>query len=250
MGKEQLKIVPKLAREFGTKIILGGRTYLVESEELGNRKHILLTRIFHNGKILSSYEVDYQHILGRPDFEERLSDLINWQQSKAIENLKLDLIEQEKTWKDFIKEIEVLVRRNKRKEALALVVRAVETYPNNPVICSYQGMLEATANRKCKEGIGLCKYAITVLKESIPLGGGFYLPLLYLNLGKAHLAAARRREAYVSFQKGLALDNKNGNIFTELEKLGIRRKPPVSFLKRTNLLNKCIGKLRHILTCR
>lgn len=88
------------------------------------------------------------------------------------------------------------------------------------------------------------------MKESIPLGGGFYLPLLYLNLGKAHLAVDRRREAYVSFQKGLELDNKNKNILTELEKLGIRRRPPVSFLKRTNPLNKCIGKLRHKLTCR
>lgn len=35
MGKGQVKIVPKLAGEFSAKISLGGRTYLIESEELG-----------------------------------------------------------------------------------------------------------------------------------------------------------------------------------------------------------------------
>lgn len=247
-NKELIKIIPSLTAELCTKINLDGETYLIETEDLAGRSHTIRTRIHHRGKILSSREEDYKDILELPDFQVKLINLINAQQNRAIENLKLDLLEQRKTWKDYIKEIDFLIKINDEREALAVVNEGLKYYSDNPIIRSYQGRLESTVNKNFSDGIGLCKDAAKALKESISLGGRFYLPVLYFNLGKAYLAADQRRQAYSSFKKGLDLDNRNKDIFSELEKLGIRRALPFSFLKRSNPLNKSAGKLRHILT--
>ena len=85
--------------------------------------------------------------------------------------------------------------------------------------------------------------AIKDLTEQMPLGKEFFLPALYLNLGKACLAADKRKDAYESFKRGLEIDKNNEALFNELESLGIRRKQPLSFLSRSNPLNKYLGRL-------
>jgi tetratricopeptide (TPR) repeat protein len=79
----------------------------------------------------------------------------------------------------------------------------------------------------------------------MPLGKEFFLPILYLNLGKAYLAANRKKDAYKSFKKGLEIDKKNEALFNELKGLGIRKKPPLPFLQRSNPLNRYLGRLLH-----
>jgi hypothetical protein len=64
-------------------------------------------------------------------------------------------------------------------------------------------------------------------------------------MGKAYLAANKKKEAYDAFQKGLEIDKKNEDILYEIKKLGMRRKTPLPFLKRSNPLNKYIGKFTH-----
>jgi hypothetical protein len=59
------------------------------------------------------------------------------------------------------------------------------------------------------------------------------------------LISNKKKEAYFAFQKGLDIDKKNENIFKELEKIGVRRKPLFPFLKRSNPLNKYIGILTY-----
>ena len=245
MNKEPVKIISKLRKEFSKKINLAGEEYLIDSEDLGIKNPLMITRIYHKGEVISSQKIDYTNILNEPDLDKRLMELVQSQQDQAIKALKAEKVAQNKTYGDYIKEAEDLFKRNNQKEALRLLTDALEHYPNNPFIWSYQGCLEAIVNKNYSKGVNTCRHAFKILKEQMPFGEEFFFPILYLNMGKAYLAANKRKEAYASFKKGLEIDIGNRNLLNELKKLGIRRQPPLPLLKRSNPLNKYIGKLSH-----
>ena len=242
MKKKQVKITSKL-QEFSTKIMLNGETYLVDSEDLGIKSAAIITRIYLKGKIIYSHKSSYKNILPEPDFNKKLSEVIKKQQEIAVEALKLEKAPQNVPYKKYIKEVDTLIDENKLEQALQLLYDVEARYPNNPVIYSYQGYLETIVNKQYSKGVKTCINAIDILTEQMPLGKEFFLPTLYLNLGKAYLAASRRKDAYKSFKRGLEIDKNNEALFNELKSLGIRKKPPLPFLKRSNPLNKYLGKL-------
>jgi len=243
MKKKTIKIKSGLYKGLSAKINLAGEVYLVDSEDLGIERHIIVTRIYHKGEIVSSHEFDYAGILNEPAFDKRLTEVIQKQQHQAIQAFKLGEIAQNKTYGDYVKKAETLIRSNNQKDALKLLTGAMEHYAKNPFIVSYQGFLEATVNKNYSKGVTTCREAFKILKEQVPFGEEFFFPILYLNLGKAYLAANKRKEAYASFQKGLEIDKENRDLICELKKLGMRRKPFFPFFKRSNPLNKYIGKL-------
>jgi tetratricopeptide (TPR) repeat protein len=245
MNKEPVKITSRLRKEFSKKINLAGEEYLIDSEDLGIKNPLMITRIYHKGEVISSQKIDYTNILNEPDLDKRLLELVQSQQHQAVKALKAEKIAQNKTYGDYIKEAEALLIRNNQKEALKLLTNALEHYPNNPFIWSYQGCLDAIVDKKYSKGVNTCRHAFKILKEQMPFGEEFFFPILYLNLGKAYLAAGKRKEAYASFKKGLEIDTENRDLLNELRKLGIRRQPPLPFLKRSNPLNKYVGKLSH-----
>ena len=245
MNKEPVKITSRLRKEFSKKINLAGEEYLIDSEDLGIKNPLMITRIYHKGEVISSQKISYKDILNEPDLDKRLTELVQSQQHQAIKALKAEKVAQNKTYGDYIKEAEDLFRRNNQNEALKLLTDALEHYPNNPFIWSYQGCLEAIVNKNYSKGVNTCRHAFKILKEQMPFGEEFFFPILYLNLGKAYLAANKRKEAYASFKKGLEIDMGNRNLLNELKKLGIRRQPSFPFLKRSHPLNKYIGKLSH-----
>jgi len=245
MNKETVKITSKLRKEFSKKINLAGEEYLIDSEDLGIKNPLMITRIYHKGEVISSQKIDYKDILNEPDLDKRLMELVQSQQHQAIKALKAEKVAQNKTYGDYIKEAEDLFRRNNQNEALKLLTEALEHYPNNPFIWSYQGCLDAIVNKNYSKGVNTCRHAFKILKEQMPFGEEFFFPILYLNMGKAYLAANKRKEAYASFKKGLEIDMGNRNLLNELKKLGIRRQPSFPFLKRSHPLNKYIGKLSH-----
>jgi tetratricopeptide (TPR) repeat protein len=67
-------------------------------------------------------------------------------------------------------------------------------------------------------------------------------PLHYLNLGRVFLFQGRKTEAIQIFREGLShgLDER---IVDEFNRLGTRKKPVLSFLKRDNPINKFLGIL-------
>ena len=174
-----------------------------------------------------------------------MRELILKLQQIAIGELKKERIAQKRPYKDYIKEIESLIRTKSQKKALELLNEAEIHHPHNPIILSYLGFLEAAVNKNYTKGINICRESFKILKEQLPLGAGFFLTVLYLNLGKAYLAANNKKEAHVAFQKGLEIDKKNEDIIYEIKKLGMRKKIPLPFLKRSNPLNKSIGKLTY-----
>lgn len=245
MKKEPIEIKSKLGKEFCRKINLAGEEYLIDSEDHGIKTHVITTRIYHKGKIISSYKIDYKNILNEPGLDKILAKLVQRDQHQAIKALKKEIIVTNRTYGDYIKKAEALIKRNNQKEALKLLTDALEHYPNNPFIWSYQGYLDATVNKNYSKGVSTCRHAFKILKEQMPFGEEFFFPILYLNLGKAYLAANKRKDAYASFQKGLEIDIENRDLLSELKKIGIRKQPPFPFLKRSNPLNKYIGKLSY-----
>jgi tetratricopeptide (TPR) repeat protein len=240
--KNSLKSFSDFDKTFSTKITLEGETYNAETEDLGIQNPTIITHIYHKGKIISSNKISYRDILNEPDLDMRLREIVQQQQHLAIEELKKEKLAQKKTYKDYLKEIKALLRTNSQEKALELLNEAVMLHPHNPIIVSYLGFLEAAVNKHYTKGINACRESLIILREHHPLGAGFFLSVLYLNLGKAYLAAHKKKEAYDAFQKGLDIDNKNEDILNEIKKLGIRRKPPLPFLKRSNPINKHIGK--------
>jgi tetratricopeptide (TPR) repeat protein len=242
MKKKHVKITSKL-QETSEKVMIDGETYLVDSEDLGKSNASIITRIYHKGKIIYSHKFSYKNLLSEPDLNEKLSEVIKRQRELALESLKLEKAAQNVPYRKYIKEIEALISEKKLEEALNVLYDARGRYPNNPVIFSYQGYLEIVVNKQYSKGVKTCREAISALTEQMPLGKEFFLPVLYLNLGKAYLAADKRKDAYESFKRGLEIDKNNEALFDELKSLGIRRKPPLSFLSRSNILNKYLGQL-------
>jgi tetratricopeptide (TPR) repeat protein len=240
----QVKNNPHI-REFSTEVHLDGEIYSINSEDHGIQSPFIFTRVSHRGKIIYSRSLDYRNILEAQDLYGRLKELIEDQQQKAIASLKTKKKVPNRTYKDYHKEIEALVNINNHEEAFSLSLEAAEHYPNNPVILSYKGFLEAAVEKQYAKGVNTCKHALKLINEQMPIGKEFFLPLIYLNLGKAYGVAQKKQEARDSLTKGLNLDNTNEDLIYELKKLNLRRKPTFPFLKRSHPLNKYIGKLTY-----
>jgi tetratricopeptide (TPR) repeat protein len=242
MKKKHLKIISR-SQEFSTKVKFDGETYLIDSEDLGINHATIITRVYLKGKIIYSHKFSYKKMLSDADLSEKLSEVIKKQQELAVQSLKMEKAAQNIPYRTYIKEAEALINEKNLGQALEVLYEAGGRYPNNPVIVSYQGYLETVVNRQYSKGVETCRQAIKDLMEQMPLGKEFFLPTLYLNLGKACLAADKKKDAYESFKKGLKIDKTNEALFSEMKSLGIRRKVPISFLSRSNPLNKYLGML-------
>ncbi len=151
---------------------------------------------------------------------------------------------QDKTPHDYIAEVSILIRRKSWKNAWRLAREARDHYPNDPFVISYFGYLTARANKNSDMGVKTCKKALKALKKS-DYEKDIAYPWLYLNLGRACLAAGNKKHAFESFHKGLAKDKENKDLLWELRILGLRRPPVIPFLKRSNFINIILGKIRH-----
>jgi hypothetical protein len=105
--------------------------------------------------------------------------------------------------------------------------------------------LTAIVENKSREGAGMCEEAISILRKSKSTDTVFLLPLFYLHLGKGHLKSDRKVPAINAFQEGLKLDSCNRALLSEIKAIGARKAPVIPFLKRSNPINKYLGRLRH-----
>jgi tetratricopeptide (TPR) repeat protein len=144
---------------------------------------------------------------------------------------------------EYLKAARAHLRNGNLKQAYGILQEAMGFYPENPVILSYCGWLQAVVDEKHRAGIALCRKALVAFKSSDPQTAGVVYPILYLNLGKAFLAGNKKGDAYESFSKGLSYDKGNAEIKMEMKALGTRKNPPLPFLSRSNFINMLIGKL-------
>lgn len=100
---------------------------------------------------------------------------------------------------------------------------------------SYYGLCLALVERRFNKGLELCRAAA---KDE------FFNPDLYLNLARVHLAFGFKSEALRFLRRGLMIDPAHAVLRSELEILGRRQQPVLTFLPRRHLLNRWLGRMR------
>ena len=242
--EDSRKITPDPQKEITTTVVIGNQKYLVLTEDYGYKKNLIITQVYLGGKIVSTKKTDYKNILGVPEQEKKIVELMQSQHEKAVNMLTKEETE-EKALADYLYEIETKIHRKSYRSAIALLEHASEFYPDNPFLLSYYGYLEAIVNKNNKKAIQMCLEALRRLKGDTPEGLEIFYPVLYLNLGKTYLAAGYKKAAINAFYKGLSRDQENEGLLEEIKKIGTRRKPVVGFLPRSHPVNRYLGMLRH-----
>ena len=102
---------------------------------------------------------------------------------------------------------------------------------DNPRYRSYLAYCVAKERGQYKLSVSLCEEAIA--REPAHAGH-------YLNLGKVYLISGKKAEALKAFREGISHEA-DPRIIAELDRMGSRKAPPISFLKRDNPLNKYLG---------
>jgi tetratricopeptide (TPR) repeat protein len=101
---------------------------------------------------------------------------------------------------------------------------------------SFFGLALALMQKKYKPAIDLCRRAIDL---------EFYNGDHYANLARVYLAAGNRKKAVETADQGLKLIHDHDYLARVREYLGVRSRPAVPFLDRTNPINVSLGQARH-----
>ncbi|GAB4387431.1 MAG: hypothetical protein Kow0025_00940 [Thermodesulfovibrionales bacterium] len=238
---KKIKIRSSRGQEFSSTLLLGGQEYLVVTEDKGGDEVKVVTRVYLKGRILSTTEKAY----GKRTAAQNTEEAMRKQHLMVVSSLGAEAAKADKPPSESLDEAKVLLRKRDHRGALAVLREALSRHPEDPFILSYYGCLTSIVEGNHDEGIKSCKSAIRSLEARVPFGQEFFYPSFYLNLGRASIAAGRRRDAIMAFQKGLRADSENREIIEELKRLGVRRKPVASFLKRSHPINKYMGLLLH-----
>lgn len=100
---------------------------------------------------------------------------------------------------------------------------------------SAYGLCVAVEEKQSKKGVELCRAAIAAQ---------FYDSRHYSNLVKLYLKRANRKGAIEVLEEALAQMPEDATLLALREKMGIRDKPPISFLSHDNLLNRLLPRKR------
>lgn len=84
--------------------------------------------------------------------------------------------------------------------------------------------------------------AIEMARKAIELQ--FYRAEHYLNLAKIYVATGDRKKAVEIADKGLSVIPDDAALRAYREELGLRQRPPVPFLDRSNPVNKSLGRAK------
>lgn len=114
--------------------------------------------------------------------------------------------------------------------ALSFFEKASNLDPS-PICQSYLAFCLAKERGQYKKAIALCSEAIENEPERADI---------HLNMGRIFLLSGNKAEAIKTLREGLG-KSKDKRIITELERLGVRKKPAISFLSRKNPVNKYLG---------
>ena len=110
----------------------------------------------------------------------------------------------------------------------------------SPLVASHLAVCLARERGQVQKALALCRDALEKEPEN---------NVHYLNMGRIHLIRGDKPEAINCFRAGLA-HGRDQRLISELDRLGTRRPPVIPFLRRTNPLNRYLGKLMHRLGLR
>ena len=131
-----------------------------------------------------------------------------------------------------------LLERRQARDAAAYLRAAMDADdPARPQARyrSYYGLALCFTRSGRREALQHCRSAVRL---------ECHRPALWWNLGRVALSLGRRGEAYRAWRQGLSLQPDHAGMRKDLQRLGIRRQPVLSFLPRSNSVNFMLGKLR------
>ena len=105
--------------------------------------------------------------------------------------------------------------------------------PGSAQYRSFFGLALGLCERRWDQALELCRSAAR---------DEFFDPTHYHNLARLHLAFGFKAEAIRLLRRGLMIDPGNEPIASSLADLGVRRRPPLGFLRRENALNRWLGR--------
>ena len=145
-----------------------------------------------------------------------------------------------------IKDIDSAIALTREHDYLHALTRFVEIYgtKESPPIqnakdasgLSFFGLCLALVQKNYRTGIDLCKRAIDL---------EFYNGDHYANLSRVYLAQGNRKKAVDTAEQGLKLVPEHDELLEVRKELGVRSRPSVPFLDRSNPVNVSLGQARH-----
>ena len=124
--------------------------------------------------------------------------------------------------------------RDAPETALQHLRTAHELDPGSARFRSFYGLALGLVERRWDQALELCRSAAR---------DEFFDPVHYHNLARLHLAFGFKAEAIRLLRRGLMIDPDNPDIADTLQGMGVRRDPPLRFLRRENALNRVLGRL-------
>lgn len=242
-SKSKIRIISNLGPEVCSKVTHDNVTYDIHTEDSGKKSRKLISRVYKRGKIVLTKQYSYEHLPAGENFERVKATFIEESHKSTVHDFLYEVSGKTKKKAEYLKDVESALERGKGKTALNIIKQALKDFPFDPFLLSYYGCLIAVVQKEPREGIKICKSALSRLDASMPLGSEFYHPIFYLNLGRAYLSGSKKPEAIKVFKKGLMNDPNNAELLEELDRLGVRQQPVVNFLERSNPINKYIGFL-------
>jgi len=125
--------------------------------------------------------------------------------------------------------------RDEPVEAHRCFARAHRRSPSDLRVMSWYGLTLVLVEKNSSLGMLYCDQAVR-------LGGPE--PEASLNQARVHLALSQRERAVKAITRGLAAHPEDPRLRAAKDAMGWRRRPILSFLPRSNFLNRWLGKLR------
>jgi Flp pilus assembly protein TadD len=120
--------------------------------------------------------------------------------------------------------------------AHALFERAHRRAPADPRMMSWYGLTLVLVEKNSNLGVLYCDQALRLAGPEAEL---------LLNQARAHLALGQRERAVRALQRGLAAVPDDPALKAAQASMGWRRRPVFPCLRRSNPLNRWLGRLRH-----
>lgn len=72
---------------YNTNISYKGKTYHIQTEDSGQSNPVIVTLLFSKGAILASRKTNYAHVIGDPDYKEKVMKIMKAQHKGMIKEL-------------------------------------------------------------------------------------------------------------------------------------------------------------------
>jgi len=220
---------------------LGSTKYLVVTASTGMNPASIASRVFRDRELVYARKHEFGNLASLAD-TDKLHEAVRKHHLAALDDVMAGKLMVHRGSDDYLEEARMFLRKRANAKALAVLRDAVDLYPEDPHVMTYYGTLTAVVDKKYTEGIEACRRALELMRQKAP-NANESMPLFFLNLARAYLAADDRKGAVDTIYSGMRYDVSEGVLHKELVKLGVRRRPALPFLTRSNPINKYIGMM-------